>query len=554
VATEGAAIAPSGHVSGWRNPARLVIGSRTAIKASRSGALFGYLFGITVASSAIGYTTAYKTAEQREQFARLFASNGGLVALVGPGSQLQTVAGYTAWKSSMFLVILGAVWGLLTSTKLLRGEEDTGRWELYLAGQTTPRQAVSQVLAGLAGGLVTLWIVTSVVTVLVGHYHDVGIPTRDSLYFSLCLASGGAMFLGVGALTSQLSPTRRQAAGLAAVLLGISFALRMVADSSPDLEWLRWVSPIGWTEQLQPLTNPDPLALLPIAALTVLTAALAVHLAGTRDLGASVLPDRDTAPRARAPQSAGQLAFRLAWPTVLAWSVAIAATGLLMGFISPQGGTLLTSSETIRSVVERFGLRGAGAALYLGFTFLIVALLGGLVAAGQLSSTREEEASGRVEDLLVRSVSRWRWLGVRLGVTVAAVAVVTLFAAVFCWLGAASQSAGVSLTRLLEAGVNTIPPALCVLGLGALVLGVAPRLTNIATYGLVVWSFLIEIGGGFFSSNHWLLDTSLYHHLAYAPAVEPDWTSAGIMTLLAALACAGGLIGLRVRDLETERG
>ncbi len=37
----------------------------------------------------------------------------------------------------MFLMVLGAVWGLLTATRLLRGEEDAGRWELLLAGQTT---------------------------------------------------------------------------------------------------------------------------------------------------------------------------------------------------------------------------------------------------------------------------------------------------------------------------------------------------------------------------------------------------------------------------------
>jgi ABC-2 type transport system permease protein len=531
-----------------------VIAARTATKAARSGALWGYLFGLTVASSAIGYTTAYKTTEQREQFAKLFASNGGLVALVGPGAQLQTVAGYTAWKSSMFLVILGAVWGLLTSTKLLRGEEDAGRWELYLAGQTTPRQAAGQVLAGLGAGLIALWVVTAVITTLVGHYHDVGISTKDSLYFALCLVAGGAMFLGVGALTSQLAATRRQAAGLAGVVLGISFALRMVADSSHSLEWLRWATPIGWTEQLQPLTTPDPVALLPIAALTVLTAGIAMHLAGARDVGASVLPDRDTAPNARAPRSAGELAARLAWPTVVAWAVAIAATGLLMGFISPQGGTLLTSSETVHKVVERIGLKGAGAALYLGFTFLIVALLGGLVAAGQVSATRDEEASGRVEDLLVRSVSRTRWLGVRIAVTLGAVAVVTLCAAVFCWFGAVSQNAGVTLTRLLEAGVNTVPSALCVLGAGVLALGVVPRFTSVATYGLVIWSFLLELGGGFFSSNHWLLDTSLYHHMSYAPAVAPDWRSAGVLTLLAVLGCAGGLIGLRHRDLATDRG
>ena len=51
-------------------------------------------------------------------------------------------------------MLLGAVWGLLTSTRLLRGEEDGGRWELLLAGRTTRRRAAAQALAGLGAGAV----------------------------------------------------------------------------------------------------------------------------------------------------------------------------------------------------------------------------------------------------------------------------------------------------------------------------------------------------------------------------------------------------------------
>ena len=42
--------------------------------------------------------------------------------------------------------------GLLTATRLMRREEDSGRWELLLAGQTTRRRAAVQAVAGLAAG------------------------------------------------------------------------------------------------------------------------------------------------------------------------------------------------------------------------------------------------------------------------------------------------------------------------------------------------------------------------------------------------------------------
>ena len=52
------------------------------------------------------------------------------------------------------LVIVGAIWGLLTATRLLRGEEDAGRWELLLTGRTTRGGRPLQALGGLAVGVV----------------------------------------------------------------------------------------------------------------------------------------------------------------------------------------------------------------------------------------------------------------------------------------------------------------------------------------------------------------------------------------------------------------
>ena len=77
--------------------------------------------------------------------------------------------------------------------------------------------------------------------------------------------------------------------------------------------------------------------------------------------------------------------------------------------------------------------------------------------------------------------------------------------------------------RLAQRG----PPGLLVFGVGALVMGVWPRAVSISTYAVITWSFLIELIGGFISSNHWLLATSVFHQMASAPAVPPDWTAGG---------------------------
>jgi ABC-2 type transport system permease protein len=525
----------------------------TARRAVRSGALWGYVFGIFVASSAFSYLSLYKTQAQRDRLAAAFGSNSATTALFGPAPELQTVAGFTVYKVSMTLMILGAVWGLLTSTRLLRGEEDSGRWELLLAGRTTRRGATTQALVGLAGGVATLWAITAIITVVTGLSGKIGIPAGPALFFAVALVSSAAMFLAVGALTSQLAATRRQAAAWAAVALGVSYAVRMMADSAVDLHWLRWASPLGWVEELQPLTGPRPLALLPIVAFTAVLAVVAVHLAGNRDVGASTLPDRSSArPRLGLLSGPVGLAIRLTRPTVIGWGVAIALSALLYGVVVKGLGAAGISRSSVGQVLTRLGAPGADADAYLGLVFLILAVLVAFVAAGQVTAARTEEAGGRLDHLLVRPVSRPSWFGGRLLVATLILVAAGVVAGVCTWLGAASQHAGVGFTPVVGAGLNIVPPAICILGIGALTLGIWPRGTSVVVYGVLSWSLLVEIVGGIGALNHWAFDTSVFHQMASAPAVSPNWTTGGVMVAIGVISAVVGAVAFRHRDLAGE--
>jgi ABC-2 type transport system permease protein len=535
-----------------QRPAGTVVARLTARKAVRSGVIWGYIFGIGIASSAISYTRIYKTPARRDALAAAYGSNKATTALFGPAPQLQTVAGFTVFKISMTLMILGAVWGLLTSTRLLRGEEDNGRWELLLAGQTTRRGAAAQALAGLSAGVITLWAVTSLITVLVGRDSAVHIAAGPALYLALAMVATAVMFLAVGALTSQLGPTRHQAASYAAAFLGVSYALRMIADAGVGLHGLIWASPIGWVEELQPLTAPQPLVLLPIAAFTAVLAAIAVWLAGTRDVGASIVPDRtSTSAHPRGLAGPTGLAIRMLRPTVTAWWVAIAVSGLLFGLIARSaGGTI--SGSSVQGVFSKLGAPGTGADAVLGVCFLLLAVLVAFVAAGQITAARSEESGSRLEAFLVRPVSRWSWLRGRLLVAAVVLAVSGLAAGIFAWLGAASQHTGVSFTTMLEAGVNLIPPAIVILGIGVLAFGLWPRGTAIVVYALLTWSLLVVVIGGIGAVSHWILDTSVFHQMASAPAVSPHWEANVVMVAIGVVSALIGGIGFKRRDLQGE--
>jgi ABC-2 type transport system permease protein len=541
---------PRPHAVG-RSP-RTVVAVLTGRQAGRSGVIWGYIFGIAIASSAISYTTIYKSQAQRDALAAAYGSNKATSALFGPAPDLQTVAGFTVFKISMTLMVLGAVWGLLTSTRLLRGEEDSGRWELLLTGQTTRKGAAVQALAGLGAGVFALWALTAVITVLVGRDSKVGIAAGPALFFALATVATAVMFLAVGTLTSQLGATRRQAASFAAVFLGVAYAVRLIADAGVGLHGLIWASPLGWVEELRPLTSPQPVALLPIVAFTFVLAVIAVRFAGSRDAGASIVADRATSKAdLRLLSGPTGLAVRMVRPSVIGWWVAIAVSGLLYGLIAKSAGATISGSS-VRNVFTKLGAPGTGADAVLGVCFLVLAILVAFVGAGQLTAARSEEAGGRLDHLLVRPVARTSWLGGRLVVAIVALLASGIIGGVFAWLGAASQHAGVSFTTLLEAGVNLVPPAIAILGIGVLAMGIRPRMTSLVVYSLLGWSLLIVVVGGIGAVSHWILDTSVFHQMASAPAVSPHWEANGIMAAMGAAAAVLGGVAFRHRDLQGE--
>jgi ABC-2 type transport system permease protein len=313
---------------------------------------------------------------------------------------------------------------------------------------------------------------------------------------------------------------------------------------------LRWASPLGWIEELHALTGSDPLGFVPIVAMILVLAIVAIQIASRRDLGASAFAGRDTPPP-RTLLLGGQagLTIRLTRPAVVAWVAVLGACGLVFGLVTQAAGSAMKGSPGLERVISRLGGRSAGAALYLGFVFLIAAGLVAIAVAGQITAIRNEEASGHLDNLLVRPVERRRWLGVRLGVGVGLVLAASVFAGVAAWVGAVTQHSGLALGDLVQAGLNVAPPAVFVLGVGALAFGLWPRAAIGIAYGLVVWSFLVETLAAVFDANHWLRDTSPLLHITPAPAAEPNWTAAAWLVGLGLLAAALGIEAFRRRDL-----
>lgn len=199
------------------------------------------------------------------------------------------------------------------------------------------------------------------------------------------------------------------------------------------------------------------------------------------------------------------------------------------------------------------GAPGTIAQSFLGVCILIVAVLAGFMTAGQATAARTEEAGGRTDNIAIEPVSRTAWLGGRVVIAVAVLVLAGLLAGVFAWLGVEAEGGGVSFATLLDAGLNVVPAAICLLGIGILAMGAWPRKTSYVVHGYLGWSLLIEMVGGFGSGSRWLRSASLYHQMASAPAVDPNRAVNGVMIGIGAVAALSGVASFRRRDLDSAQ-
>ena len=132
----------------------------------------------------------------------------------------------------------------------------------------------------------------------------------------------------------------------------------------------------------------------------------------------------------------------------------------------------------------------------------------------------------------------------------------TLFVVLMCAViafavPAAAQDVPIGLVTLLGASVNVVPTALLALGIGALVLAVAPRHAGGVTYVVVLLSVVFDLISSMVHGWRWLGQLSIFHHLALAPA-EPVSAGAtiGVLAAVAAM-CAAAVVVFARRDLHS---
>jgi ABC-2 type transport system permease protein len=512
------------------------------------------VFGGYVASKAIGFADLYPTAAARQKIAESFSSNVGIELLLGKAPHDATTAAYAAWNTGGVMVIIGSIWALLLATKYFRGEEGSGRQEVLLSGQTTARRAVSNIFAGFGASLSVFYVVMAALFMAVGKSHGVDYGAGAALFFALTVILGITLFMMVGALASQLMPTRGRAAGTTAVVLGISYLLRALGDVT-SARWLLNVTPLGWIEKAQPLSTSQPLWLIPITGLSVILGLLTIYFAGKRDLGDSIIADKATArPRLGLLNSPFSVALRLNRTSSLGWLSGTFILSFLYGLITKSTAQAFNQSASFSKVIDRLAqqARLSSALAFLGIVFLLQMIIIMAYAANAMAAIRREEAEGYLDNFLVRPVSRTRWLSGRIFLSMIVIICAGLLTIAGVWLGIVNQHLGISLHTLFLASVNAIIPAILTIGVGTFAFGIVPRFTAVLAYAVLAWSFLVEMVSSGLKLNHWILDTSVLHQVVLAPAANPRWSTNAIIVCLAVILCVIGATLFNRRDLAAE--
>jgi ABC-2 type transport system permease protein len=151
----------------------------------------GLLVLVTVAST----KSLYPTPESLREVAAVTVDNPAASALNGPPIALDTLGGQVAYQTGAPAFTAVGLMSLLLTSRLTRGEEDSGRLELIRAapvGRDAPLAAAVLVVAAAD-------VVTGATTTLILLAE--GLPVAGSVAFGVSLALLGFVFVGLTGIT-----------------------------------------------------------------------------------------------------------------------------------------------------------------------------------------------------------------------------------------------------------------------------------------------------------------------------------------------------------------
>lgn len=501
---------------------------------------------MTTLATAVAFDGLYKTEGELLAIAETMR-NPAMTAMVGPGYGLDnyTTGAMMAHQMLLFTALAVGIMSILLVTRHTRTDEEDGRMELI-------RSLPTGRLAQLNAMTIVMLGTNILLSLLVGFgLYALRIESLDlqgSLLYGVALGVTGMIFAAITALFAQLAENSRGTIGFSLAVLLIAYLMRAIGDISS--ETLSLVSPVGLVLRAEVYVNNYWWPVFLTLGITVIIVMIAYYLHAIRDLEAGFLPSRPGKQSASSfLQSPLGLLFRLQRTSLIAWAIGMYFLGVVYGSVF---GDLESFFEDIE-IMRQFLTHGEGFTLTEQFISMLmsvmamIATIPVLMAALKLTN---EEKKGRTEQLISLAVSRQRLLASTVIIAIGTSFIMLSLSGIGLWSAAtAVMDDGLDFTMIYQAAIVHFPAVLIMIGIAALLVGWAPKLTG-WIWGYLTFSFIIVYLGGLLDFPEWLGKISPYGHIPQLPVEEANIGQLIAVTCVAFVFIAIGFIGYRKRDIK----
>jgi ABC-2 type transport system permease protein len=482
----------------------------------------------------------YTTPEQIHTYAQAVTAGDALVVINGRVEGIDSLGGIIADEFGFLAAFLLPLLGISLVAQATRGEEEAGRLELVLAGRVARHVPI---LAGLMVASAAIIVTASAFALGLSAF---GVPATRSVLYAASLGALAFVFAGLAALLAQVTLHSRGVYAGGLLVLAVAYVLRGVGDVTNT--WVTWLSPLGWAEKAAPFGDMRWWSLLIPLGVGGLLAALAILVAGRRDLGSALV--RGGAGPARASRwlrSPLGLATAIHRPAFLGWLAGTVILAGLMGALAQQFIDAILGNPAMAGALGVSGTQPVDAMVAL--TQLYIAIIATGYAVQEVGSLRAEETAGRLEIRLSGTLSRMRWLAAHALVIVLGLLVIVLISSVVLAAGTAwSTGTAVDLGRILAAGAAYLPAEVLVASLALALFGLWPRAFPAAWAAVALVAFIAFLGPGLRLPT-WVLDLSPTTHVGNPPLGTVEALQLVILGAIAAVLGITAAVGFRRRGV-----
>lgn len=473
---------------------------------------WGLGMGLLMFTILASFPALVATPEARQALAAL----GGTFSWLAEPIAITTAGGYATFKIG-FLILLLALWPLLSGSRMLRGEEERGGMDALLSLPRGRVQVALQKQLAQWTALLLMGLLIALITFAGGKRASADFSFGDALLFGLNLALIAAVFGALALFISQFTRDRATAAGLTGGLLLLFIVLDMVHRVMPGAEWLSRISPIYYYNLNKPLVPGYTFnagALLLLLALCLVFTGAAIWLFARRDISGVVpgpaflsRPARPIAPARALPEKAWSLrsiytrSLSMIAVPAFWWTVGIAGFAAWIIVVVKQAEANLASiyqgSSVLKDVITKLG--GSDQLTNATFLSALYSLLPLFImgfAITQATRWAADEESGRLELLLSTPHSRLQVLLARFAALTTATIVMGVVTLLAAWAAAAATGLNLDSGNLVGATLGMIPLGLLIAAIGYLLAGWLSTAidTGLLSFLLVIWFFISFIG------------------------------------------------------------